>query len=628
MKKLIVTVIILVAVGVGAGAFYLRKNTPEPVVTTLQVTRGDIADVVQATGTLEAVTTVQVGTQVSGIVQELYADYNKIVRKGQVIARLDPSLLQTQVEQQRANVTRSQADLQRLKVSLDDAKQKLERAKALSDKNLLPRTELETAEVNVRSIDAQIKSSEAGLVQAKSQLNTAEVNLDHTIITAPIDGIVISRMVEPGQTVAASMNAPTLFVLAADLTQMKVNASVDEAEIGRMRPGQTVTFRVDAYPTETFTGSVWQVRLQPTTVQNVVTYQTVIEVPNKQYKLKPGMTATVSIEVARRTDVLRLPTAAVRFRPTTDMFAALNQPVPPEMQRGQGGFGRNGAGMGGRTGGGRAGETGQTPAAGAPAATPGAAAPSAAAPRGTTPAAGGSQARTPQAAERTQGQAAAAESRGGGDRASASRGEGGRGGFDPNTTPEERKKRMEERMAAMTPEERAQFEARMRERAAQGGGRGGFGGDRAGAGGGRGNAAGGDQPARGNQAQTTTTLRAPGARPALPGRVASTPSMANTNATTIDALFPEIPQVQRRERVWLWVDKKLKLVNVRTGVSDGTWTELVDAAGLLEGSEVVTNLVTGLEPKTTTPTGGAQNPLMGPQRGRGGPGGGGGGRGR
>src|SRR3972149_2096994 len=207
MKKLIVTVIILVAVGVGAGAFYLRKNTPEPVVTTLQVTRGDIADVVQATGTLEAVTTVQVGTQVSGIVQELYADYNKIVRKGQVIARLD------------------------------------------------------------RSIDAQIKSSEAGLVQAKSQLNPAEVNLDHTIITAPIDGIVISRMVEPGQTVAASMNAPTLFVLAADLTQMKVNASVDEAEIGRMRPGQTVTFRVDAYPTETFTGSVWQGGPPPATRQ-------------------------------------------------------------------------------------------------------------------------------------------------------------------------------------------------------------------------------------------------------------------------------------------------------------------------------------------------------------------------
>jgi HlyD family secretion protein len=618
MKKLIVTIIVLVAVGGAAGAYYMHQTTPEPVATTLQVTRGDIADVVQATGTLEAVTTVQVGTQVSGTVQELYADYNSIVKKGQIIARLDPSLLQTQIEQQRANVTRSQADLDRLKVSLADAKQKLDRARALSDKNLLPRTELETADVNVKSTDAQIKSSEASLVQAKSQLNTAEVNLQHTIITAPIDGIVISRNVEPGQTVAASMSAPVLYVLAADLTQMKVNANIDEADVGRMRPGQSVTFRVDAYPTEVFTGNVWQVRLQPTTVQNVVTYQTVIEVPNKQYKLKPGMTANVAIEVARRTDVLRLPTAAVRFRPTTDMFAALNQPVPPELQRGQ-------RGAGGRTG-----ASGQTPAAGAPAATPGSAAPSTATPQGATPPAAGAQPRGQQSASR----GAAAENRGGGDRASGNRGEsgrgvggGGRGGFDPNMTPEERQKRLEERMATMTPEQRDQFQARMRERAAQGGGRGGFGGgDRGGSGGGRGSA-GGDQQARGNQGSNARQGTAT-PRPAPKGRVASTPSMANTNATTIDALFPEIVLVERRERVWLWIlpDKKLKLVNVRTGISDGTWTELVDPAELHEGSEVVTNVVTGLEPKTNTTTGGSQNPLMGPQRGRGGPGGGGRGR--
>ena len=221
---------------------------------TAQVSRGDIVEVVPATGTLEAVTTVQVGTQVGGIIQELYADFNDIVRKGQIIARIDPTLVQTQIEQQRANVTRAEADLERLRVALADSEQKLERAKVLFEKQLLPRTELETAEVTVNSAKAQIRSSEAGLIQAKSQLNTAQVNLAHTVIAAPIDGIVISRAVELGQTVNAGMSAPTLFILAADLTKMQVNANIDEADVGRMRPGQVVTFRVDAYPTDTFTG--------------------------------------------------------------------------------------------------------------------------------------------------------------------------------------------------------------------------------------------------------------------------------------------------------------------------------------------------------------------------------------
>src|SRR6476620_7260967 len=221
MKKLILIVIVLALVGVGAGAYYMNRPAKEPDVRTAQVTRGDIVDAVAATGTLEAVTTVQVGTHVGGIIQERDADFNSIVKKGQVIARLDPTLLQTNIEQQRANVTRSEADLDRLKVALADAQQKLDRSKALFEKSLLPRTDLDTAEVNVRSAQAQIKSSEAALVQAKSQLNSAEVNLAHTVITAPIDGIVISRAVEPGQTVNAGMSAPTLFILAADLTKMQ-----------------------------------------------------------------------------------------------------------------------------------------------------------------------------------------------------------------------------------------------------------------------------------------------------------------------------------------------------------------------------------------------------------------------
>lgn len=592
MKKLIVIIIVLVAVGVGAGAYYMRMGNPEPTVTTAQISRGDIIDAVQATGTLEAVTTVQVGTQVSGTVQELYADFNSIVKKGQVIARLDPSLLQTQIEQQKANVTRAEADLERLKVSLADSRQKLERARALTEKNLLPRTELETADVNVRSAEAQIKSSEAGLVQARSQLNTAQVNLAHTVIEAPIDGIVISRNVEPGQTVAASMSAPVLYVLAADLTKMQINANIDEADVGRMRPGQVVNFRVDAFPTETFTGAVQQVRLQPTTVQNVVTYQTVIAVPNPQWKLKPGMTANVSIEIAHKTNVLRFPNAALRFRPTNEMFAALNQPVPPEMQRGQGGFGgRNGrSGMGGATG--APGASGSTPSA-APQGAPAANAPP-------------SQPATPRANAQPQGQQQGQGQREG----SATENRGGGRGFDPNMTPEERQKRMEERMAAMTPEDRERFQERMRERAAQGG-RGGTG---------EGGGVGGRQAQGGNTAPQGT------ARGAQRGRVASTPSMSITSgATTIDSLFGPLPQVESRARAWLYINTQLKSVSLRLGISDGTYTEILDGEGLQPGTEVVVNLLTGLEPKTTAPgqTGGSQNPLMGPQRGqRGGPGGG------
>jgi len=350
MKRLILIIIVLAGVGAGAGAYYMRKNVKEPEVRTAQVSRGDVVQGVQATGTLEAVTTVEVGSQVSGIVQDLYADFNSIVKKNQVIARLDPTILDTQIEQQKANVARSEADLDRLKVTLADAQQKLDRAKALSDRNLLARSELDAAQTNVDSSKAQIKSSEAALVQARSQLNTAVVNRAHTVITAPIDGIIIQRAVEPGQTVNAGMSAPKLFVIAADLTQMQVNANIDEADVGNMRPGQQVTFRVDAFPNDTFIGAVEQVRLQPTTVQNVVTYQTVIKVPNQQLKLKPGMTANVNIEISRRSNVLRIPAAATRFRPTNEIFAALKQTPPADFGRGGTG-GRRNAGAGGGQGG-------------------------------------------------------------------------------------------------------------------------------------------------------------------------------------------------------------------------------------------------------------------------------------
>jgi HlyD family secretion protein len=577
MKKLITIVLVLIAIGAGGAAYYMRDNRPQPTVSTLPVSRGDVADVVAATGTLQAVTTVDVGTQVSGLVQDMYADFNHIVKKGQVIARLDPSLIETQIEQRRASVIRAEADLERLKVNLADSRRKLDQARAMWDKQLIPRDQLETAEMNVKTLDSQIKSSEAGLTQAKADLNTQEVNLGHTVIKAPIDGIVISRNVDPGQTVASSMNAPVLYQIAADLTKMQVLANIDEADVGRMRPGQRVTFRVDAYPTERFMGTVEQVRLQPTVVQNVVVYSTVIDVPNPELKLKPGMTANVEIEIARKTNVLRVPAAATRFRPTEEMFMVLNQDMPPEARSGRGmAFGGRGAGGGqpGAAGGQRGnGSAQQQPAQQAQSGS-------------STPQSGGREGRAP-GSER--------EARGGGDRAGAEG--GGRGGFDPTMSPEERRRRFQERMATMSPEERERFE-RMREQ-----------------GGGRGN---GRSP-QGTGARDLTRGIAGGV--SAGGAVAS-------GATTIDALFAPLAPVESRGRVWLHIDKQLKPINVRLGISDGTFTELL-SGDLNEGQEVVVNMLTGLEQQRPAGTGqGTNNPLMGPQRGGGRGGGGGPGRGR
>ncbi|MBI3262783.1 MAG: efflux RND transporter periplasmic adaptor subunit, partial [Acidobacteria bacterium] len=351
MKNSLLTLLTIGVVVASVGAYYKWRTTNDTVeVSTAPVVRGDVVSTVGATGALEAVTTVQVGTQVSGIIKELNVDFNSIVRRGQVIARLDPSLFETQIEQARANLVRSQADVERLRVTVEDAKTKLTRAEELSSRNLIPRSELESAQVAVKAADAQLRSAQAQVTQAQASLNQNQVNLEHTVISAPIDGIVISRSVDVGQTVAASLSSPTLFIIAADLTKMKVSASVDEADVGRIRPAQHVRFRVDAYPTEEFTGTVLQVRLQPVVVQNVVTYATVIDVPNPELKLKPGMTANVTIEVARRGDVVKVPNSALRFRPTNEIFAALKQTPPTEggdMWRGGGGQRRGDSQQGG-----------------------------------------------------------------------------------------------------------------------------------------------------------------------------------------------------------------------------------------------------------------------------------------
>lgn len=521
MKKILLVVFVLGAVAVAYGYYGVATNEFMPEVSTVAVTEGDVVDSVGATGALEAVTTVQVGSQVSGIIQDLYVDFNSIVREGDVIMRLDPSLFETQLEQARANLLRAEADVERLRVAVDDAKMQHARSRELAVDNLISDTELEAAEVAVRSSEAQLKSSEAQVTQARASLSQNEVNLEHTVIRAPIDGIVTSRLVDIGQTVAASFQAPELFVIAADLTKMRVIANIDESDVGRIRPSQRVTFTVDAYPTEEFEGSVSQVRLEPILTQNVVTYATVIDAPNPDLKLKPGMTATVTVEVARRENVLRIPNAALRFRPSPAVFAALNQPVPPELQ------------VGGRR------------AAAPPA---GAGSPAGSGPQSFAAGGGNPSARP--------------GGPGGGFGGGAGAGRGDGGGFGPpggfgGGDPEERA-RMRERIQQMSPEERQAFFARMRE---QGGG---FGG------------AGGGGGAGGPGARGRGGPGGPGGLRRL-ANAASEPTVpaVERGAATIDALFSPLQVPETTGRVWTLRNGQLSSINVRLGVTDGTASELL-----------------------------------------------------
>ncbi|MBI3050505.1 MAG: efflux RND transporter periplasmic adaptor subunit [Acidobacteria bacterium] len=343
MKRTLTALGILLAIAAGGYLLSTRYTGSAQAlqVVTAPVTRGDVVQTIDATGRLEAVTMVQVGTQVSGTIKALYADFNSRVRQGQVVAELEPSLFETQVEQARATVVRLEADAERARVQYQDAQVKLARARDLAARQLVPATDLETAEANARAAEAALKAAEAQIVQAQASLNQARVNLSHTVIRAPIDGVVISRNVDVGQTVAASMQAPVLFQIANDLSRMQVTGSVDEADIGRVRAGQRATFQVDAYPGETFSGSVSQVRLNPVIESNVVSYVTVIDVSNMDLRLRPGMTATVVIEVARTADTLRVPAAALRFAPTPEVFAALGQPLREQIPRPEGSAGGN-----------------------------------------------------------------------------------------------------------------------------------------------------------------------------------------------------------------------------------------------------------------------------------------------
>jgi HlyD family secretion protein len=329
MKRKVLTLAAVVAAAtITLTALYARQGDAAPTFTTEAVSRGDIVNVVSSSGTLQAVTMVQVGSQVSGTVEALAADFNSMVRQGQVLARLDQSNFASAVEQARASLVNAEAEVERLQVTREAADSALDRAKELTARQLLPAADLQTADSASRSAAAQVVGAQARLVQARAAVEAANVNLAKTVIRSPIDGVVIARNVDVGQTVAASLSAPTLFVIAADLSKMQVNASIDESDLGQVEADQTVTFRVDAYPSETFRGRVAQVRLNPTTANNVVTYAAIIDAPNPELKLKPGMTATVTIEVARREDVLRVPAAALRFKPAADVLASQGLKAP------------------------------------------------------------------------------------------------------------------------------------------------------------------------------------------------------------------------------------------------------------------------------------------------------------
>lgn len=571
--KMIVGLVVVAGL-LGGGAYWAmnRDQSTKSQLIKGKVERGMIRISVQATGTLEAVRTVQVGSQISGQISALHADYNSKVRKGQLLAEIDPRTFESQVLteeaqnaaaqarlqssqadliNQEANLVQVEANLKVAQVSHENTMLLFDRAKRLKDSGLIPQSEFDIARLNldssaakveqaqasIRQAQAQIRSRQASteqvrsdIVGAKAQLERAQINLELTKIYSPVDGVVISRSVDIGQTVAASLSAPTLFLIANDLTRMQVKANIDEADIGKITPEVQVSFTVDAYPADTFNGQIAEVRLEPQTVQNVVTYGVIVSVENPQLKLKPGMTANLTMVVEQRDNVLTVPNAALRFTPTgmtqeeiSKLLAqspptadALPEPppssptggaqIPPAPGAGNRGGAReggdqgfNGARRGGRGGQGGGGEYGS-------ASSPDAA---------TTDAQGGAQA-----------------NQGGGAGGDGQRGRGNRGGNG------------------------AGFNA--------GTGQGG-GGNRGGANGG--GFAGGNGGGRGGFAQGGRGGRGGGA---VAGR-----------------------------RVVLWTQEGpgFKPIQARTGLNDGTRTE-VTGAGVVEGLEII---VSDLSQTTTTP---------------------------
>jgi len=338
-RNLLILAIFLIAVALFT-AFQIRSKAPAEYYTA-KVENGEIKQVVEATGTINAVTTVQVGSQVSGSISRLYVDFNSHVKKGQLIAQIDPALFEgalaqakADMENARANFAVAVANTAKAKAGEVQMRADYERNLGLAKQGVVSQQTLDVAKANAESAAAQVNAALASEHQARAQVQqkeaavqVAQTNLDYTTIHAPIDGTVVARNVDVGQTVAASLQAPTLFIIAQDLTKMQVYAKTDESDVGQIRRGQQVSFKVDAYPRESFTGTVSQVRMNSTVVQNVVTYDTIIDFSNPELKLFPGMTAYVSIPVATATNVTKVPNGALRYKPdlSADEIRALYQ---------------------------------------------------------------------------------------------------------------------------------------------------------------------------------------------------------------------------------------------------------------------------------------------------------------
>jgi len=342
-RKLAAGLAALALLAAGVAWYMSGGNSQEVRFRLAKAERGPLQAAVVASGTLNAVTTVQVGSQVSGQVKEIYADFNTPVKKDQIIARIDPATFelrvaqaradldaaQSAVELQRSSLAAQRAELGRVRVNLLDAERDYERKKQLVEKNFISpadrdraktlfdatREQMRTVEAQIRVGEAQINTALAAVRQRQALLKQAQVDLERTIIRAPVDGTVILRNVDAGQTVAASLQAPVLFTIARDLRDMQVEAAIDEADVGRLKPGQTASFTVDAFPRRTFSGEIRQIRKSPQTVQNVVSYTVIISAANPDFALLPGMTANVRVVVEQRESVLKVPNAALRFRP-------------------------------------------------------------------------------------------------------------------------------------------------------------------------------------------------------------------------------------------------------------------------------------------------------------------------
>src|SRR6266568_2937043 len=364
-KKHLILALAGVAVVAAAAFYFWGGQASAAQYLTAKVERGNLRNTVTATGTLQAVTTVQVGSQASGTISSLSADYNSVVKKGQVIAQLDPAVSKAQVDQAHANLQQAQAGLQQARAAVtnsragvSDAQARAQAAVSTTQNNQAvvneqmaagsgvaqSQAQVQQSQAEVQQSQAQVQAAEAQVQQAAAALQLAEVNLAHTTITSPIDGIVVSRDVSVGQTVAASLSAPTLFTIANDLTKMQVIANIDQADIGLVENAKAVKFSVDAFPGKDFDGKIEQMRLNPQNVQNVVTYNVVIDVDNPDQKLKPGMTANLTITIDERNNVLKVPNAALRFMPQD----ASTQRSGSGNSNGQGGrqSGANGSGNG------------------------------------------------------------------------------------------------------------------------------------------------------------------------------------------------------------------------------------------------------------------------------------------